>query len=94
MTRSTIHLILNQVFKNTAKRLIDRVDESTAQVARLEAASAHWMRYTDGSNMTSSSMDSRHVRDNLGHESFTSNYLHSEDDKSHQDTGETHRLKW
>ncbi|MDI1309267.1 MAG: tyrosine-type recombinase/integrase [Methylotenera sp.] len=96
MTRSAIHLILKQVFKNTAKRLIDRGDESTAQVARLEAASAHWMRHTAGSNMTSSNMDIRHVRDNLGHESLTTtnNYLHSEDDKRHQDTEENHRLKW
>ncbi len=96
MTRSAVHLILKQVFKNTAKRLIDRGDESATQVARLVAASAHWMRHTAGSNMTSSNMDIRHVRDNLGHESLTTtnNYLHSEDDKRHQDTEENHRLDW
>jgi site-specific recombinase XerD len=46
--------------------------------------------------MTSGDMDIRHVRDNLGHESIstTNNYLHSEDDKRHQDTEEKHRLKW
>jgi len=67
-----------------------------AQAARLEAASAHWMRHTAGSNMTSGNMDIRHVRDNLGHESIstTNNYLHSEDDKRHKDTEEHHRLKW
>lgn len=96
MTRSAIHLILKQVFKSTAKRLSVRGSDSINQVARIEAASAHWMRHTAGSNMTSSSMDIRHVRDNLGHESLTTtnNYLHSEDDKRHKDTEENHRLQW
>ena len=96
MTRSAIHLILKQVFKNTAKRLIGRGQDSVAQFAKLEAASAHWMRHTAGSNMTSSNMDIRHVRDNLGHESLTTtnNYLHSEDDKRHKDTEENHHLNW
>lgn len=96
MTRSAIHIILKQVFKITAKRLNDRGSDSITKVARLEAASAHWMRHTAGSNMTSSNMDIRHIRDNLGHESLTTtnNYLHSEDDKRHQDTEENHRLNW
>lgn len=96
MTRSAIHLILKQVFKNTAKRLLARGLDSIIQVARLEAASAHWMRHTAGSNMASSNMDIRHVRDNLGHESLTTtnNYLHSEDDKRHQETEDKHRLNW
>ena len=96
MTRSAIQLILKQVFKKTAKRLLQRGPDLITQVARLLAASAHWMRHTAGSNMTSSNMDIRHVRDNLGHESLTTtnNYLHSEDDKRHQDTEENHRLNW
>ncbi len=96
LTRSAIHLILKQVFKNTAERLHDRGSDSALQVTRLKAASAHWMRHTAGSNMTSSNMDIRHVRDNLGHESLitTNIYLHSEDDKRHQDTEERHRLNW
>jgi site-specific recombinase XerD len=96
MTRSAVHLILKQIFNITAKRLQERGPDFIAQVARLEAASAHWMRHTAGSNMTSGDMDIRHVRDNLGHESIstTNNYLHSEDDKRHQDTEEKHRLKW
>ena len=96
MTRSAIHIILKQVFKITAKRLNDRGSDSITKVARLEAASAHWMRHTAGSNMTSSNMDIRHIRDNLGHESIatTNNYLHSEDDKRHQDTEENHKLNW
>ena len=63
---------------------------------RLKAASAHWMRHTAGSNMTSGDMDIRHVRDNLGHESIatTNYYLHSEDDKRHKDTEEHHKLNW
>lgn len=96
ITRSAVHLILKQIFNLTAKRLKDRGPDFIAQSARLEAASAHWMRHTAGSNMTSADMDIRHVRDNLGHESIstTNNYLHSEDDKRHQDTEEKHRLGW
>lgn len=96
MTRSALHLILKQIFNSTANRLQKRGADFITQVARLEAASAHWMRHTAGSNMTSGDMDIRHVRDNLGHESIstTNNYLHSEDDKRHADTEEHHRLKW
>lgn len=96
MTRSAVHLILKQVFKNTAMRLSARGADSINQVARIEAASAHWLRHTAGSNMTTSNMDIRHVRDNLGHESLTTtnNYLHSEDDKRHQDTETNHKISW
>ncbi len=96
MTRSALHLILKQIFNTTAKRLRERGPDSLILVTKLEAASAHWMRHTAGSNMTSSDMDIRHVRDNLGHESIstTNNYLHSEDDKRHQDTEERHKLSW
>lgn len=96
MTRSAIHLILKKIFSSTADRLKERGPEYSGRVARLEAASAHWMRHTAGSNMTSASMDIRHIRDNLGHESIatTNNYLHSEDDKRHQDTELNHNLNW
>ena len=96
MTRSAVHLILKQVFKRTADILRARGPESSAQVARLESASAHWLRHTAGSSMVSSNMDIRHVRDNLGHESLatTNNYLHSEDDHRHKDTEDKHRLNW
>lgn len=96
MTRSAVHQILKNIFVSTATRLKSRGDEYSGRVARLEAASAHWLRHTAGSNMTSSNMDIRHIRDNLGHESIltTNNYLHSEDDKRHQDTELNHKLDW
>lgn len=96
MTRSAIHLILKQIFKRTAERVKDRGQEADTIVAKLEAASAHWMRHTAGSNMVSADMDLRHVRDNLGHESLvtTNNYLHSEDDNRHKETEEKHKLNW
>lgn len=96
MTRSAVHLILKQIFNNTAKRLEAKGPDFIASVGRLKAASAHWMRHTAGSNMTSGEMDIRHVRDNLGHESIatTNGYLHSEDDRRHQDTEERHKLNW
>lgn len=95
MTRSAVHLILKQIFQRTADSLKQRGPESSSQVARLQAASAHWMRHTAGSNMADA-MDLRHVRDNLGHESLTTtnNYLHSEDDLRHRETEEKHRLQW
>lgn len=94
MTRSAVHSILKKIINETAKRLLIRGSGNLA--SKLEAASAHWLRHTAGSNMTSSEMDIRHVRDNLGHESIatTNNYLHSEDDKRHQDTEENHKLNW
>ncbi len=95
MTRSAVHLILKQIFNQTADRLRKRGSESVDQVSRLKAASAHWMRHTAGSNMATA-MDLRHVRDNLGHDSLvtTNNYLHSEDDHRHQETETKHRLGW
>lgn len=94
MTRSAVHVILKQIFNTTAKRLQKRGHDYLAQAVSLKAASVHWLRHTAGFNMTSADMDIRHVRDNLGHESIatTNNYLHSEDDKRHQDTEEHHRL--
>lgn len=71
LTRSAIHQVLKNIFNNTAVRLKDRGPDSVSKVTRLEAASAHWMRHTAGSNMASRSIDIRHVRDNLGHESIT-----------------------
>lgn len=96
MTRSAIHQILKQVFSDTAKRLQKRGPDFMLQATKLDAASAHWLRHTAGSNMATGDMDIRHVRDNLGHESLvtTNNYLHSEDDKRHQDTEKHHRLNW
>ncbi len=96
MTRSAIHQILKQVFSKTAERIRARGPDYLVQATRLDAASAHWMRHTAGSSMVTAEMDIRHVRDNLGHESLTTtnNYLHSEDDKRHQDTEEHHRLNW
>lgn len=95
MTRSAIHQITKQVFKNTADNLKLRGLDAAGQIARLEAASAHWMRHTAGSKMAGQ-MDLRHVRDNLGHESLTTTntYLHSEDDLRHHETESTHKINW
>jgi len=95
MTRSAIHQITKQVFRDTSNRLKLRGPEATSQIARLEAASAHWMRHTAGSQMAGQ-MDLRHVRDNLGHESLstTNAYLHSEDDLRHQETESAHKINW
>jgi integrase/recombinase XerD len=95
MTRSAIHQITKQVFKNTADNLKLRGPEAAGQISRLEAASAHWMRHTAGSQMAGQ-MDLRHVRDNLGHDSLstTNTYLHSEDDLRHRETESVHKIGW
>ncbi len=96
MTRGAAHAIVKQVFQDTATRLRLRDESSESIAARVEAASAHWLRHTAGSHMANSDVDLRHVRDNLGHESIatTSGYLHSSDDARHRETEERHKIKW
>lgn len=96
LTRSAVHIIVKEVFAKAGSRLAARGSEFVSKGKQLEAASAHWLRHTAGSDMASSAMDLRHVRDNLGHESLTttSNYLHSEDDQRHKETEQKHRIEW
>lgn len=96
MTRGAVHAVVKQVFQGTAARLRTRGAELEPLAARVEAASAHWLRHTAGSHMANSDVDLRHVRDNLGHESLstTSGYLHSSDDARHRETEERHKINW
>ncbi|MFD1559336.1 tyrosine-type recombinase/integrase [Paraburkholderia silviterrae] len=73
-----------------------RAAASAARAARLESASAHWLRHSAGSHMADGDVDLRLVRDNLGHASLstTSLYLHSDDDHRHRETEEKHRIDW
>lgn len=94
MTRAAIHGLVKKVFTETAGRL-----EKSGEISKSEEvkdASAHWLRHTAGSHMANKSVDLRHVRDNLGHESLstTSGYLHSEDDARHRETEEKHKIGW
>ena len=95
LTRSAVHLIVKEVFNQTASRIRDRGVEFERLAHMVEDASAHWMRHTAGSNMADT-MDLRHVRDNLGHSSIstTNTYLHTEDDQRHKETEAKHRLGW
>lgn len=96
LTRGAIHSIVKQVFSLTADRLRQRGPECSGDADRVMHASAHWLRHTAGSHMANGEVDLRHVRDNLGHESIstTSNYLHSTDNKRHEETGQKHKIKW
>jgi integrase/recombinase XerD len=96
MTRGAVHTIVKQVFEHTATRLRQRGQDQETTAARLNAASAHWLRHTAGSHMANSQVDLRHVRDNLGHESIstTSTYLHSTDDERHRETEARHKINW
>ncbi|MCG5076828.1 tyrosine-type recombinase/integrase [Paraburkholderia tagetis] len=73
-----------------------RAAANAARAARLESASAHWLRHSAGSHMADGDVDLRLVRDNLGHASLstTSLYLHSDDDHRHRETEEKHRIDW
>ncbi|HET7833303.1 MAG TPA: tyrosine-type recombinase/integrase [Gallionella sp.] len=96
LTRSAVHLIVKEIFLRAALRIRQRKAGADRLTVLLEKASAHWLRHTAGSSMAAADMNLQHVRDNLGHESIstTSRYLHSEDDKRHQNTEEKHRLGW
>lgn len=96
LTRSSLHLIVKEVFGRAARRIEERGTDFVSRAQLLRAGSAHWLRHTAGSNMAGGEMDLRYVRDNLGHESIstTSKYLHSEDDLRHKATEEKHRIGW
>ncbi len=96
MKRGAVHLIVKETFARTATRIRARGDAQSEYLAkRVETDSAHWMRHTAGSNMANS-MDLRTVRDNLGHTSISTTdiYLHTEDDKRHEETEANHHLGW
>ncbi|HEV3431128.1 MAG TPA: tyrosine-type recombinase/integrase [Paraburkholderia sp.] len=101
LTRTALHTIVKAIFAGAAQRLreMDGAADSAqaqARAARLEAASAHWLRHSAGSHMADGDVDLRLVRDNLGHASIstTSLYLHSDDDTRHRETDEKHRIGW
>lgn len=96
LTRAALHSIVKKVFDGAADRLRQRGDEYAARADLLERASAHWLRHTAGSHMADQQIDLRLVRDNLGHESLstTSQYLHVDDDRRHQETERKHRIGW
>lgn len=86
LTRSTVHTIMKEVFRRNTHCLREHGDEFASLAARVELASAHWLRHTAGSHKTDGALDLRHVRDNLGHESLTatSGYLHAGGKARHQ----------
>lgn len=94
LTRSAIHSIVKEVFALAAQQW-RRDGRGEAQAAKLEAASAHWLRHTAGSSM-SNQIDLKHVRDTLGHASIatTSIYVHGEDDARHDAVNSVHRISW
>lgn len=96
MTRGAVHMIVKNVFDQVAERFRQRGPEFEHQAARIELASAHWLRHTAGTHMANNDVDLRYVRDNLGHESIstTNNYLHSSDDKRHKETELRHKIGW
>lgn len=94
LTRSAIHGILKEIFALAAEQW-RRDGRGDAQAGKLDAASAHWLRHTAGSNM-SNQIDLKHVRDTLGHVSIatTSIYVHGEDDARHDAVSGAHRMSW
>ena len=95
MGRSAVHELIKNVFRETATRLRALGPDHEATAAHVEKASAHWMRHTAGTHQ-SDNMDLKAVRDNLGHANIatTSIYIHTEDDKRHDQTSKEHKLGW
>jgi integrase/recombinase XerD len=96
LTRAALHKIVKEVFAGAASSLRASGEPNEERVARLEQASAHWLRHSAGSHMADQQVDLRLVRDNLGHASLTttSQYLHVDDDRRHRETEEKHQIKW
>jgi site-specific recombinase XerD len=86
LTRGAVHRIIKQVFDDAIRHLQSTGEAHERAAERLRQASAHWLRHTAGSHMMDGQVDLRYVRDNLGHESFstTSQYLHADDDDRHR----------
>ena len=95
MSRSSVHELVKDVFRETAIRLRVLGPEHEGAALHVEQASAHWLRHTAGTHQ-SDKMDLKTVRDNLGHTNIatTSIYLHTEDDKRHDQTSSFHRVGW
>ncbi len=95
MGRSAVHGMVKDVFCKTAMRLRALGLDHEAAAAHVELASAHWMRHTTGTHQ-SDNMDLKTVRDNLGHANIatTSIYVHTEDDRRHDQTSSAHKLGW
>lgn len=97
LSRGALYLVVKEVFKRTAERLVaERGVEGEALAAVVKRASSHWLRHTAGSHMSDEQVDLRHVRDTLGHASIatTSGYLHTEDDARHEAIQERHHIDW
>lgn len=94
LTRSAVHGILKQIFGLAAEQW-RRDGRGEEQAAKLEAASAHWLRHTAGSSMANQ-IDLSYVRDTLGHVSLstTSIYVHSEDNARHAAVSAAHQISW
>ena len=95
MGRSGVHELVKNVFRETASRLRALGPDHEAAAAHVEQASAHWIRHTAGTHQ-SDNMDLKAVRDNLGHANIatTSIYVHTEDDRRHDQTSSLHKLGW
>jgi integrase/recombinase XerD len=96
LSRAALHTIVKEVFERAANELRLLGAEFESRANQLAQASAHWLRHTAGSHMADAELDMRHVRDNLGHESLrtTGQYLHTEDDRRHEETERKHRIDW
>lgn len=96
VNRKTVHNAIKDVFECAADWTEAEGGENVEHAAHIREASAHWLRHTAASHMLDSKMDLRTVRDNLGHDSIntTSQYAHEEEDRRHDETAQSHRMKW
>ncbi|GAB6852821.1 tyrosine-type recombinase/integrase [Paraburkholderia kururiensis] len=96
VNRKTVHNAIKAIFENAADWAGAKGGDYVEHAAHIRGASAHWLRHTAASHMLDSKMDLRTVRDNLGHDSIntTSQYAHEEDERRHDETTQSHRMRW
>lgn len=84
ITRSSLHSVLKGIFARAAQ------SSSVEDAARLELASAHWLRHSRGSHLAAAGVKLNSIRELLGHSSLTTTsiYLHGEDDDVHDEITE------
>lgn len=76
ITRSSLHLIMKGIFARAAG------SSSPEDAAKLDMASAHWLRHSRGSHLAAAGVQLNSIRELLGHASLTTTsiYLHGEED--------------
>lgn len=92
ITRQTLHKVLEFAFDEAATQF--RNEGLANDADRLEAASAHWLRHSLGTNLVRQGMNIAQVRDVMRHANIatTNIYVHTDADARHSEMIDKHTL--